>query len=297
MWAMRGNSGQESKVNYPELLKSILYYGKEVSPRNRTVRELVKVQLTIPPDCNIYAWPGIRPIEKIESYLWEELAWYMSGNRLAKHIAKFAGLWEKIKNSDGTLNSNYGFLVFYNATAHPSLGRVTHTPFEWARRALINDQDSRQAIITYNTGGFNFDGNDDYICTQHQSFLIRNNTLHCFVALRSSDAIFGLTFNMPWWSLVQQQLWLSLRNYYPDLKIGHIEVDIYSAHIYAHHFELVREMTSKKPDYYRLKVENTIPLGALNEERCDLDWYRKNIKNYVSVDGVNQEAANEHKHN
>ena len=271
-------------MNYPELLKHIMTNGAVVKPRGSEVREIVKAQLTVSPSCNIYAWPAARPIEKIESYLWEELAWYMSGDRNADRISKHAKLWDKIKNPDGTLNSNYGYLVFYNRTWHPSLGLVTNSPFHWAVKALKNDPDSRQAIMTYNTGGFNFEGNNDYICTQHQAFLIRDGKLRCFIALRSSDAIFGLTFNMPWWSLVHQQLWHYLRDYYPDLQLGDIEVDIYSAHIYSQHYKLVESMIAEEPARHRLEVKKRIPISGPR----DLDWYRKNLHDYIAI---NLEAA------
>ena len=266
-------------MNYPQLLKHIMNEGVVVNPRGREVREVMKTQLTIEPYSNLYAWKNARPIEKIEGYLWEELAWYMSGERKAEHIAKFAGLWDKIKNSDGTLNSNYGFLVFYNRTWHPSLGLVTSTPFQWAVKCLKNDRYSRQAVMTYNTGGFNFEGNDDYICTQHQAFFIRDNVLRCFIALRSSDAIFGLTFNMPWWSLVHQQLWQYLKEFYPDLQLGDIELDIYSAHIYSIHYKLVESMLAEKPERYRLAVEQRIPISG----NLELSWYRENLKNYITI--------------
>lgn len=265
-------------MNYPGLLHHIRHTGKIIYPHGREVCESMKVQLEIEPGFNIYAFPKARPIEKLEAYLWEELAWYMSGDRQSAHIAKYAGLWDKIKNPDGTLNSNYGYLVFYQKTRHPSLGAVCNTGFEWAKKCLKKDKDSRQAMITYNTGGYNFDGVDDYICTQHQAFFLRDNVLRCFVALRSSDVIFGLPYNMVWWSLVHQQLLLSLQPHYPKIKIGSIEVDIYSAHIYAHHYELVDRMLSEDQERYFLRVQKQIPLGN------QLDWYRDNLKNnYVYI--------------
>lgn len=266
-------------MNYPELLKHIMQKGKVVDPRGREVCEFMKTRLIVDPEANIFAFPKARPIEKLEAYLWQELAWYMSGDRHSKHIAKFASLWDKIKNPDGTLNSNYGHLVFYQRTPHPSLGLVTCTPFQWAVKALKMDPFCRQAVITYNNGGYNFEGNDDYICTQHQAFFIRDNVLLCYVALRSSDAIFGLPYNMPWWSLVHQQLWHALRPYYPNLIVGKIEVDIYSAHVYKQHYGLVERMLQENFEIYKLSVDRMIPTTGPH----DLDWYRNHIKDFVKI--------------
>lgn len=254
--------------------------GTVISPRGEEVRELVKAQLIVTPECNIYSWPEFRPIEKIRGYLRRELAWYLSGDRSAEPISKYASLWDRIKNEDGTLNSNYGYLVFHNRTPHPSLGPCTRTPFEWAASSLIADKETRQAVITYNTGGFNFQGNKDYICTQHQAFLIRDNVLRCFIALRSSDAIYGLPFNMPWWSLVHQQLFHTLRPHYPELTLGNIEVDIYSAHVYQRHYDVVNHMiASPNIERWKLKLHEAIPIG----EHRGLQWHQDHLRRYVSI--------------
>lgn len=271
---------------YPQLLNKIMAKGDIVKPHGREVKEILHARLEVSPFCNIYSWDEIRPIKKIIAYLWKELAWYLSGDRHALHISKYAGLWEKIKNSDGTLNSNYGHLVFHNRTHHPSLGEITLSPFQWASKCLLDDPDSRQAIMTYNTGGFNFVGNDDYICTQHQAFFIRQNKLICFIALRSSDAIFGLTYNMPWWSLVHQMLRLSLLSKYPDLELGGICVDIYSAHIYKQHYDLVGKMISRRPHKWLLSVNRQIPIKG-----APMDWYERHLPDYVSINVSSKEAA------
>lgn len=278
-------------MNYPELLVKILAKGNKISPRGQEIKELNHVQLEV--TNNIFTFQGVRDLNFILNYYWCELAWYMSGDRRAEYIALCAKLWEKIKNPDGTLNSNYGYLIFYHRTHHPSVVGPqalypsvkveTMTPFDWAVHSLKNDKDSRQAVITYNNGGYNFEGNKDYICTQHQAFYIRQEKLNCYVALRSSDAIFGLTYNMPWWSIVQQQLRLALLPTYPNLQLGDIIVTIYSAHIYQQHYELVEKMLKTQIDRYHLELTSLIPLGKT------LDWYVSNIEHFLTIKNVAQD--------
>ena len=74
-------------MRYKELLLQIMQAGEIISPRGQEVRELVKTHLRIDPSCNLYSWPKARPLEKITGYLWEELAWYLSGDRRADGIA------------------------------------------------------------------------------------------------------------------------------------------------------------------------------------------------------------------
>lgn len=163
-------------MNYPSLLAHIRYAGKIISPRGEEVREVTHVQLEV--TNNIFEFPGVRNLETILNYWRKEWAWYMTGDRDGKYIEQYAKLWSRIKNPDNSLNSNYGYLVFYNRTEHPSNrlenidnlpGKCTPivntlAPFDWAFQSLKVDKNSRQAVMTYNTGGFNFLGNRDYIC-------------------------------------------------------------------------------------------------------------------------------------
>ena len=253
-------------MNYLELLNEILTRGS----KNRDTLELMHQNLIVPKTC-LYDFHPSRKLKQTAKYMMEEIAWYMSGDRDHKEIAKSAELWRKIKNVDGTLNSNYGHLVFYNRTPHASLGAVCLPPFEWAAKALEFDTHSRQGIVTYNTGGNNYVGNLDYICSQHQAFYIRNNTLLCYIALRSSDAIYGLTYNMPWWQLVYQQMFVRLKATYPSLQISDIKVTIYSAHIYEKHFQLVKDMLAGEVEELEFYLKESLPLGHTHS------WYKENL--------------------
>ena len=253
-------------MTYLELLWKVMETGDTV----KDTREIMHVQLSVPSQC-LYDFTS-RRLTDTNKYLMAETAWYMSGNRDHTEIAKHAELWRKIKNTDGTLNSNYGYLVFYNHTWHPSLQNICLSPFEWAAQSLEVNVNSRQGIITYNTGGFNYIGNMDYICSQHQAFYIRKDTLLCYVALRSSDAIYGLTYNMPWWQLVYQQMFLRLKKKYPYLKRSSIEVTIYSAHIYNKHFKLVKNILEEYTKIYTFNLIKEIPLHQT------YNWYKENLK-------------------
>lgn len=276
-------------MEYVELLDSIMKKGHKIAPRGEEIKELMHVTLNVKD--NFYTFPGVREIDTLLNYWKKEFAWYMCGDRDGSYIEQYARLWSRIKNEDNTLNSNYGHLVFYNKTSHPSNSLQameynpgkpiklieTLTPFEWALRSLKNDKDTRQALITYNTGGFNFVGNRDYICTQHQAFFIRNNVLNCYIALRSSDAIFGLPYNMPWWSIVTQMLYLNLVETYPDLILGDTIVTIYSAHVYRQHYELVNKMLNTRYRTYKALIRKTIPLHN------SYDYYLQNFDNLICV--------------
>jgi thymidylate synthase len=269
-------------VDYIALLNLIMSHGQIIKTRNAETKEVMHVTLEI--ENNLYSFPGIRDLSFILNYWRREWAWYMSGNRDGAYIGEYAKLWARIKNEDGSLNSNYGHLVFYNRTPH--LGKITADiqtlpPFEWAAQALEADINSRQGMVTYNTGAFNWVGNKDYICSQHQAFYIRRGQLDCYIALRSSDAIFGLTYNMPWWSFVHQQLFKRLKRTYPSLRLGELKVTIYSAHIYKEHYALVERMLAAEYKTHHALLMKEVPLGFSAEYYFDtIDEYLQIIDNY-----------------
>jgi len=242
-------------MKYFELLKEIYETGETVGPRGLETRELRNVVLDVD-TYNAVSVPVCRDWQDVRKYLYAELAWYMSGDRKLDKIRPFSKFWDKIANPDGTINSNYGDLVFYRKN---SLGM---TSFNWALISLLSDQDTRQAIILYNDRELFYKGNKDLICNQYQQFFIRNNVLDCTVTLRSSDAIYGLTFNIPWWSFVHQRMYLMLKkSEYPELQLGKITAFIGSSHIYQNKYELVKEMLNGEKEYRWLSLIVAPPIG------------------------------------
>lgn len=261
------------KHDFYYLLADIMCCGKEVRPRGHLTKEILGATLVID-DFNFMATPGARDYESVYKYWFQETCWYMSGELNPANIVRHAKMWGEITNEYGNINSNYGYRVFYRQNKFAQSG------FEFALETLRNDKDSRNAIILYNEPDLCYKGNKDFICSQSQHFLIRNNELLCFIHLRSSDAVFGLYYNCPWWSLVQQQLRLALLSTYPDLKLGRIEVFISSAHIYERHFPLVEKILAGGQHKYFVRWNKIIPRGHSFES------YQKNLKDYFTVENV-----------
>jgi thymidylate synthase len=116
------------------------------------------------------------------------------------------------------------------------------TSWEWAKQSLIKDKDSRQAIIRFNRPVHEFAENKDFVCTLTGTFHIRNNKLHFSVTMRSQDIIRGTTFDIPYFTLLQQAMLADLKEFYPELTLGDYTHTMQSAHVYEEHFELVNNM-------------------------------------------------------
>ncbi len=127
-------------------------------------------------------------------YLAAEKDLYERGETSAAVWAEEASrFWAKIANDDGTVNSNYGYLLWRNRSL-PG-GR---TPWEWARDSLAADPDSRQAFARVSLPEHQRDGVRDQPCTMHLYFRVRDGRLGMTAVMRSNDAVRGLPYDMPW---------------------------------------------------------------------------------------------------
>lgn len=242
-------------MHYFQLLKRIMDKGKIVTCRGIKTKELINVTLDLN-GYNYFYHPIHRTKHTVDHYMYGELAWYLSGERSIEKILPYSKFWEQIRNSDNTANSNYGDLVFYRKNSHGI------TSYDWAKQQIMYDKETRKAIVLYNDRELFYNENKDLICNQYQHFIIRENRLNCIVSLRSSDAIMGLSFNAPWWSLVHQQLWHEIKLKYPEVKLGWIKANLNSSHIYENKWELVNNMLSDdKAAYYYYKLHDSLPIG------------------------------------
>jgi len=221
---------------YEELLRQLTNKPEftDTAPRGMRIKEISDVVLQIErSEINMFD-NDARGID--HRYLAGELLWYFAGRRDIEFISKYSSFWENIKNNDGTLNSAYGYQLWGTEN------QFGFTEWKWAIAALSKDADSRQAIIRFNKPEVSFDGNKDFICTLAGVFQIRDGKLNLAINMRSSDAILGLTFDIPFFSLLIQAMRAELLPIVPDLEIGKLTMLLNSSHIYERHFELVKEM-------------------------------------------------------
>lgn len=233
MRVIKGNSFAET---YKELLDEISNNNEyEAQPRGKKIKETLNVSLVINnPLSNLFTSP-VREFPK--KYLAGELLWYFGCRNDVEFISKYSKFWTFITNPDGlTVNSAYGHLV-YNVK-----NEYGESSWEYARKALLNDKDSRQSIIRFNRSIHEFEGNKDFVCTLFGTFHIRDNKLHFSVTMRSQDIVRGTTFDVPYFVLLQQAMLQDLKEAYPDLELGTYTHTMQSCHVYEEHFDLINQM-------------------------------------------------------
>jgi thymidylate synthase len=128
---------------YHSILYDLLYRPDyDVKPRDLRVKEILNCCVHIEePMVNMYT-------NKYRSaplkYIAAEILWYFSGSNLPNFIEKYASMWTSLTNSDGTLNSAYGNLIFHNKNNYGL------SQYEWVIESLKRDKDSRQAFMHFN---------------------------------------------------------------------------------------------------------------------------------------------------
>lgn len=230
------------------------------SPRGQEVRELIAPTIRV-----------MNPIDRFYTtearstpmrYVLGELLWYFSKSAEVEDIVQYSKFWRNITNErsdmtgilrQGQVNSNYGLLLHdvndavwdvKNKTGGTNKTvTVPITQWEWALRSMVRDPDTRQAIMHVNRPLHQHDWAKDFPCTMSIQMLLREESLHSVVHMRSNDLIFGLTFDFPLFSMFQETFKANLESLTGrEYKLGHLTLMAGSSHIYEKDFETVEAM-------------------------------------------------------
>jgi thymidylate synthase len=247
----------------------------ESSPRGFKIKEVTNATLELTdPTSNTFI-SECRPYNK--KYLAGELIWYLSGRNDLAFISKFSKFWNRIANDDGTLNSAYGYLIF----KVPNDAGVTQ--FSWALNSLREDRDSRQAVIRFNDSIHSYPKVKDFPCTMFMQFMIRDDRLNAYVTMRSNDIHFGLTYDLPFFCILQQYMLAHLKLVYPELELGTMYHNAMSLHAYEKDFEILTQMMDEglQPDGMPVLTSPFLTFGkaGLPDVKDEFTtWLRKNAE-------------------
>ena len=176
-------------------------------------------------------------------YLEGEMEFYLSGSPYLKDITKHSKFWEKVTDDDRTVNSNYGKLLFYDRNHH------NYTQFEYAKRMLLENQDSKKAVMVIYSKENAHDSQDNP-CTMYLQFFIREKKLHLIVKMRSSDVWFGLPYDVPFFVFVQYKMLHALERYYPSLRMGLYNHQSGSLHLYSRNTGVAHSTLKRNGDLW-----------------------------------------------
>lgn len=214
----------------------------------------------------------------IDKYTRQEMDLYNSCSNNVEDFAKASKFWRKIANPDGTINSAYGYLIWGNKShgnpkfeAREEIERLScaqadgiidfteyvtdkqvlmankmRTPWGWAKRSLIADKDTRQAILRFSLPEHQWIGNKDQVCTLHGNFSIRKDKLNLIIVMRANDVVLGLAFDLPWFCSLIERMTKELKPTYPNLEVGTYTHLAHSMHMYERDLEKVEKMLGEQ---------------------------------------------------
>lgn len=181
-----------------------------------------------------------------EEYIKAEIAWYESTSTNIYDIHKESGAeapaaWKYSADKHGNINSNYGHLIFSDKYFHQ---------FAQAFQELQSNPDSRRAQMVYNRPSiwieFNEGGKNDFICTNAQTFYIRDEKLHMVSQMRSNDVVFGYKNDYAWAQYLMDKfvrMWNDMEAMYSnagEITKGDLIWQVMNLHVYSRHFHLVK---------------------------------------------------------
>lgn len=161
------------------------------------------------------------------------------------NMGTISKVWDKIKNPDGSINANYGYMVYHLKDARNKMYGPTDKPqsqWEWAKDMLIRNKDTCQAYCHFNRPKDQWKGNLDQPCTMFIQFLIRNDELHLMGFMRSNDIVYGTPYNILYFVKLMHRMIDELKDVYPDLVIGNYIHHVTSIHYYKRSEDRVKQM-------------------------------------------------------
>ena len=236
-------------MSYLDLLNAVDKDGELISPSNVSsnrsfeTKELTNVQIMLDP------FEQFLLNDDEVKYYEKELQWYLDTYEKPVHhpIELTHDKWEKNpvpkadtfhadlrKMAEDVLgatnrcgpNSNYGEMCLRLKN------HVGVTQLRWCVEKLKKDARTRQAIAFYNSPNYQFFSNADFVCCLSQLFNVKDGKLNAVVNSRSNDLINSFRFDSIWWRLFQMIVLDNLKDTYPDLKLGYVFVNFFSAHFY-----------------------------------------------------------------
>ncbi len=209
-----------SPRRYGKLVHFLMKEGEPSSPRGMKTRELINARILVrdPQDRLIFD-PARRM--NIGFAIADWLQMMVGDDELAvlSHFAK--GIEEFADPKDKTkVGGAYGPRI-----KPPSGNQILNVITK-----LKEDPNSRQAVVSIYHGPLDLVAEPKVVpCTLSLQFLIRRKQLHCIASMRSNDIVWGLTYDVFNFTMIQEyiarQLGLELGDYHHNAGSLHLYVD------------------------------------------------------------------------
>ena len=233
--------------NFDVLFKKICNTANEnpeyiCTPRGSKVKELIAPTLVLRnPRARLL---GIKARKADYGFAVGEFLWYWNGRQDLESLAYYNKRAPSFSDDGKTVNSAYGYRIRVDNKYYGS------TQWRACKKTLLADVDSRRALLIINNSFDNIraveEGSKDVPCTLSLQFFIRNNRLILHTHMRSNDIIWGLTYDLFSFSLLQEAMCLELNaEGMPGLELGEYIHTAGSLHLYEQHFKMATEIVDE----------------------------------------------------
>jgi thymidylate synthase len=194
-----------------------------------------------------------------------EFLWIISGESHIRNLSKKTKIWDAFADSNGELQSPYGYFMRNYPTTHPdkTIDQLNSIIEEIKRnpksRRLVMLSWFPQNAIASNLPPCHF----AYV------FNVLDDKLNLHITQRSGDLALGIPFDIAVFALM-----LSLVAKLTNLKPGKLAFTIVDAHIYYEHLEGIAYQMERDPFVLpELKIKDDVNLFALDEKSFELINY------------------------
>jgi len=212
----------------------LVWHGLESEARGQKTRNVRNLAIVLDASEPILTSFDARKLNL--DYCKKEWLWYIRADKYDSSIEKHAKMWLKLKQADGSYNSNYGQYIF----AKPQGGGDSQ--FWYCYKQLLADPGTRRAAMVLLKQDHLYPENTDTVCTYAINFCIEDHRLHMTVMMRSNDVIYGFTNDAFCFGQLYTFMFKLLKAKMPDLQYGTYTHMANSMHVYERHYDMIQDL-------------------------------------------------------
>lgn len=220
-------SVNEAFIYYIKQLQS----ASESKPRGMKIKECLGVCFSIANPRDRITNNSIRQMSL--SFAFGEFFWYLRGSDRLDVIEYYSKIYPQFSDDKVTVNGAYGPRIFGGVLSQ----------WEQVKKLLLEDPDSRQAVISIHQPRDLFSSSLDIPCTCVLQYFIRNGQLNGITYMRSNDIYLGMPYDIFSFTMLQEMLAVEL-----NVELGAYTHIVGSLHIYEKNFSVFDNL-SKTENY------------------------------------------------
>ena len=228
----------KTNLSYRQLLKNVFLNGNYTTPRRQVAHELLGMSAIFSLKSPII----VSDARKLSyTFMAAEALWITSGDNSVAGIAPYCKKIRDFSDNGLTFNGAYGPRWIEQK--------------DYIINTLKQDPESRQAVMTIFRERPT--PSKDIPCTVSLQWVIRADTIHCIVNMRSSDLFLGLPYDIFNFSMMTMEIREALRDIpmWEDLMLGNLYYSAGSCHIYARDMPKIKDIIDEKPEAFFLNQE------------------------------------------